>query len=318
MIYTVTLNPALDRELTVPAIEFDEVLRATELRVDAGGKGFNVSRALQALGARSVALGLLGGETGRRISAGLERLGIGVDSVEIEGETRTNVSIVSADHSHYIKVNETGPLVSAEEQAGLLRKIEGLAKRGDWWVLSGNLPRGVPAGFYQQIICAVQAAGARVALDTSGEALKLGCQVRPYLVKPNASEAAELTGMPVTSPHDADDALRAILALGVENVFMSFGKLGALVADARETWFAAAPPIMERNPIGAGDCAVAGLVWALSQGLPLPEALRWGVASGSAATSLPGTAVGDRALVSDLAKRVQVEALYRSTSVDVA
>ncbi len=318
MIYPVTLNPALDRELTVPAIEFDEVLRATELRIDAGGKGFNVSRALQALGAPSVALGLLGGETGRRIGGALQRLGIGVDPVEVEGETRTNISIVNADHSHYIKVNETGPLVSAEEQARLLRKVEGLAQAGDWWVLSGNLPRGVPAGFYQQIICAVQAAGARAVLDTSGEALKLGCQAGPYLVKPNACEAAELTGVPVTSPHDAGEAVRAILALGVENVFMSFGKLGALVADARDAWFAAAPPVRERNPIGAGDCAVAGLVWALSQGLPLAEALRWGVASGSAAASLAGTAVGDRALVSALAGRVQVEALSLGTSVDAA
>ena len=310
MIYTVTLNPALDRELTVPTIQYDEVLRATEVRIDYGGKGFNVSRALRALGQSSVALGFLGGMTGHRFVDGLPCLGIEVDFVEIKDETRTNISIVTANRSRYLKVNEPGPEILPIEQAALLEKIKGLAKPGDWWVLSGNLPRGVPAAFYAQMIALVQAAGARVVLDTSGEPLKHGCEAGPYLVKPNADEATELTGIAVITPEGAREAVKAIVALGAQNVFMSFGKLGALLFDGECAWFAAAPRIEERNPIGAGDCAVAGLTWGLSQNLPASEALRWGVASGSAAASLAGTTVGDYALVSALVERVEVKPLW--------
>jgi 1-phosphofructokinase family hexose kinase len=309
MIYTVTLNPALDRELTVPAIQYDEVLRATEVRIDYGGKGLNVSRALRALGQKSVAVGFVGGITGKRFVDGLPCLDIEIDFVEIKDETRTNISIVTTNQSRYLKVNEPGPKITSQEQAGLLRKIEGLATAGDWWVLSGNLPRGVPCEFYAQIIHLVQAAGGRVVLDTSGEPLKHGCQAQPYLVKPNAAEAAELTGIAVTTPADAREAVMAIMALGAKNVFMSFGKIGALLADGQQAWFAAAPKIEERNPIGAGDCAVAGLTWGLSQNLTPSEALRWGVASGSAAASLAGTTVGDYALVASLVEQVHVQPL---------
>ncbi len=309
MIYTVTLNPALDRELTVPEIRFNDVLRATVVRNDSGGKGFNVSRALHALGTETVALGFVGGETGARIARGLAELGIATDFVAISGETRTNISIVSETATHHIKVNEAGPTITPEEQAALLEQIEKRACEDDWWVLSGSLPKGVAPEFYAQIIERVQRVGGRAMLDTSGAPLKHACAARPFIAKPNAFEATELTGIPVTSPEDAGAAVAAIHALGVENVYMSFGKAGALVSDGRTCWFGAAPVIKERNPIGAGDCAVAGLMWGLSRGLPLPEALRWGIASGTTAASLPGTGVGDLALVSSFFEQVVIRIL---------
>ena len=112
MIYTLTLNPAIDRELTVDKVEYDKVLSALEARVDLGGKGFNVSRMLMSLGTTSVAVGFVGGNTGRRLQDGLNTLGIGSDFVWVEGETRTNISIVTQIHDRYIKVNEKGPLVN--------------------------------------------------------------------------------------------------------------------------------------------------------------------------------------------------------------
>ena len=114
MIYTVTLNPALDRELAVPTIHFNEVLRTSSLKLDYGGKGFNVSRALEALGMRSVAVGFLGGGAGLRISMGLEDLGIPVESVDIRAETRTNISIVDEEQARYVKVNVPGPVVTVD------------------------------------------------------------------------------------------------------------------------------------------------------------------------------------------------------------
>ncbi|MCB8969122.1 MAG: 1-phosphofructokinase [Chloroflexota bacterium] len=306
MIYTVTLNPAVDRELTVPTIEFDSVLRASAWRVDYGGKGFNVSRMLRALGSDSVALGFAGGRSGELLRDGLESLGIGTDFVWVAGETRTNVSIVTEAHDHYVKANEPGPTISPAEEIALVRKVRQLAKAGDWWVLAGSLPPGVPASIYMQLIGDIQAAGAWVILDSSGDALRDGCAARPFLAKPNDVEIHKLTGLPVGNMAEIAAAAQAMQRSGVDNVIVSLGKKGALLADAESVWLAASPQIEEKNPIGAGDSMVGGLVWGLSQGLPLPQALRWGIACGAATASMSGTAVGDRELVESLAAQVNV------------
>jgi 1-phosphofructokinase family hexose kinase len=307
MIHTVTLNPAVDRELTVPAIEFDSVLRATACQVDYGGKGFNVSRLLKSLGAPSVAVGFAGGKSGELLRDGLNSLDIETDFVWIEGETRTNVSIVSPAQNRYVKANEPGPTISPAEQQALMDKVERLAKKDDWWVLAGSLPPGVPDAIYAQISECVQAAGAKVILDTSGDALLHGCKARPALVKPNAYEAHKLTGLPVDNLDEIAAAARAILSMGPGCVVVSLGKDGAMLVANTGEWVARSPKIEEANPIGAGDSMVGGLVWGLQAGLPLPEALRWGIACGAATASLSGTGVGSRPLVESLLEKVQVE-----------
>lgn len=306
MIYTLTLNPALDRELTAPAFAFNKVVRASMVRVDWGGKGFNVSRALAALGAESIALGFVGGATGERLAAGLRELGIRTDFVPVAGDTRTNVSIVTEDHTRYLKVNDPGPTITSAEQTAMLEKIGALARPSDWWVLAGSLPPGVPPTFYAQVIQLVQSVGAHAVLDTSGDPLRLGCAVGPFLVKPNAAEAGELTGTLVTSPDEARHAMGKIHALGVQNVVISLGRAGALYSDGQEIWWAQPPMVDARNPIGAGDALVAGLVWGLSHNYSGPEILRWGVACGAAAASLDGTAVGRGSLVESLAGQVRL------------
>jgi 1-phosphofructokinase family hexose kinase len=306
MIFTLTLNPALDRELTVPAFVFDKVLRASAVRVDYGGKGFNVSRALAALGAESIALGFVGGATGESLTAGLADLGIHSDFVQVAGETRTNVSIVTDDHVHYLKVNAPGPKVTPAEGTALLQKVRALAQPGDWWVLAGSLPPGVPATFFAEVIRLVRAAGAHAVLDTSGDSLRVGCVAGPFLVKPNAAEAGELAGIRVASPDEAREASAKIHALGAQHVVVSLGQAGALYSDGQCVWHAEPPLIEEHNPIGAGDALVAGLVWGLSQDYSSPEILRWGVACGTAAASLDGTAMGSRSLVENMARQVHL------------
>jgi 1-phosphofructokinase family hexose kinase len=237
---------------------------------------------------------------------GLADLDIRTDFVQVAGETRTNVSIVTEDHAHYLKVNDPGPTITPAEQTALLQKTRALAQPGDWWVLAGSLPPGVPATFYAEVIRLVQSAGAHAMLDTSGEPLRVGCAARPFLVKPNAAEAGELAGARVTSPNEACDAFGKIHALGVHNVVISLGRVGALYSDGQNIWQAEPPAIGERNPIGAGDALVAGLVWALSRDYGGPEALRWGVVCGAAAASLDGTAMGPRSLVEDLVRQVRL------------
>jgi 1-phosphofructokinase family hexose kinase len=309
MIYTLTLNPAVDRELTVAAVEFDAVLRASESRVDFGGKGFNVSRMLQSLGASSTAVGFLGGRTGGLLQEGLKELGIGTDFVWVSGETRTNISIVTESHDHYIKVNEKGPLVETAKQDELLAKIEAITRPGDWWVLAGSLPPGVGDDFYARIVAVLNRHQAKAVLDTTGESLRLGCAERPFLVKPNVEEAAALTGLPLDAPAQVAEAAAAIRAMGARNVVVSMGKDGALLQTGEGTWVIRSPKVQEKNPIGAGDSMVGGLVWALTQGLGFRESLGWGVASGAATASQSGTEVGTRELIEALIPQVSFQNL---------
>ncbi len=312
MIYTVTLNPAVDRELTINEFTFDTVLRASEARVDCGGKGFNVSRLLSSLGAKSVAMGFAGGKSGELLAEALAELGIETAFTWIDGETRTNVSIVTEQHDRYLKVNESGPTVSAAAQAALLAQIEQLIQPGDWWVLAGSLPPGVPHTIYAQMVTLIQAGGGQAILDTSGAALVEGCGERPFLIKPNDIEASSLSGLPVHNPEDAVAAARKIQMLGPQNVVISLGKAGAIFSDGQAAWLASSPTIQERNPIGAGDSMVGGLVYGLSQGKPVAEALRWGIACGAATASLAGTAVGSTELVHTLLDQVKIKQLTLS------
>ncbi len=307
MIYTVTLNPAVDREMLVPEIQYDTVLRALDWQVDYGGKGFNVSRMLRALGAPSCALGFVGGKSGEILHEGLNALDIQTDFVWVEGETRTNISIVTPDHAHYLKVNEPGPEISAASQREFIERMRGLVRPDDWWVLAGSLPPGVPDTMYAEMIRVIEAGGAHTLLDSSGAALEHGCRAGAYLVKPNSFEAEKLTGIPI---HGTQDALRAaarIQEIGASVVIISLGKDGAMLVSRQESWIAHSPKIEESNPIGAGDSLVGGVVWAMSTGCSLKEALCWGVACGAASASQDGTAVGGRELVEELYGRVMVE-----------
>lgn len=307
MIYTVTLNPAVDRELTVGEFAFDTVLRASESRVDCGGKGFNVSRMLASLGAKSVALGFAGGKSGELLAEMLADLNVETAFTWIEGETRTNVSIVTENHDRYLKVNESGPTVSEAAQAALLAQVAQLAQPGDWWVVAGSLPPGVPKNMYAQLVRLIQSRGAQVILDTSGEALAVACGERPFLIKPNEIEAAALSGVAVNNPQDAVTAVQKIKQLGPQNVIISMGKAGAIFSDGQMAWLAETPVIQESNPIGAGDSMVGGLVYGLSRGMPLPNALEWGLACGAATASLAGTAVGTLPQVQALLAQVKIK-----------
>ena len=312
MIYTVTLNPAVDRELTVPRIEFDSVLRAIDSRVDFGGKGFNVSRLLKQMGTPSTAIGFAGGRAGELLQEGLQGLGVQTDFVWVSGETPTNVSVVAAPQGRYIKVNESGPPVNPGKQQELLDRIGSLAQSGDWWVLAGSLPPGIEADYYARIASMLGRHGARTVLDTSGEALRLGCAGQPYLVKPNTEEARAITGLPIGAPVEVAAAAAEIQRMGARNVAISMGKAGALLRSPEETWLAQSPQISEKNPIGAGDSMVGGMVWALTQGYSPRESLGWGVAAGAATASLSGTEVGSRQLIEELFSEVDYEEIESS------
>ena len=307
MIVTVTPNPVLDRTLTVPRIVFNEVMRATSSRLDWGGKGFNVSRALQALGVESAAMGFVGGATGQMLERGLRDLGIATDFVHIAGETRTNIVVTDVGAEQYVKVNEAGPTVQAQELAAFFDQARERVRPGNIWVLSGSLTPGVPPDFYAQLIALVQAGGAKALLDSSGEPLRLGCVAGPYLAKPNAVEAEEVTRRVVSSDAGALGAAEFFLHQGIELVALSLGADGLLLASKQQAVWARPPRVQARNPVGAGDALLAGIAWALERGLPLEEVARWGVAAGTAAAVREGVSVGTRTEVEALYERVRLD-----------
>jgi 1-phosphofructokinase family hexose kinase len=277
-------------------------LRARDSRVDIGGKGFNVSRALRELGISSTAMGFTGGKTGEILEEGLHNLGIGTDFVHISGETRTNTSLVSQGSMDYLKVNESGPAITQNEMDRILNKISALAHENDWWVLSGSLPLGLAPVFYAQLVQVIQSAKAKAVLDSSGETLRLGCNAGPTLIKPNADELANLTGLEVGSCDDALKAIEAAHQMGANWILLSLGADGAMLSNGLQVWQARAPAIAEVNPIGAGDALLAGFLAGLVWGKELPEGLRWAVATGAAAASLGGTSFGSLEYVSSLFK----------------
>jgi 1-phosphofructokinase family hexose kinase len=307
MIITVTPNPALDRTLTVPAIVFDEMVRASESRLDLDGKGVNVSKALHALGSSTLIMGFVGGAAGEMLERGLQALGYTTNFTHVSGETRTNTIIIDAAANRYVKANESGPELRPEELAALFDQARGRVAPGDTWILSGSLPPGAPADFFAQLVELVQARGARALLDTSGEPLRLGCAARPYLAKPNADEAQALIGEPIVDDDSARRAAAFFLDQGVELVALSLGADGLLLATRGQSARARPPEVRALNPVGAGDALLAGIAWALEQRLSLAELARWGVASGTAAAMRIGTDSAARADVEALHAQVQVE-----------
>jgi len=282
MIYTLTPNPSIDRSLTIPEIRFNSVIRSQKVRLDWGGKGFNVSRSLQQFGIESLAMGWVGGGSGKMLSDGLQRLGIHTDFVWVDEETRTNTMIIEADGSWHLKVNEPGPPISKSDVDQLFQKVEGFAKKGDLWVLSGSLPPDVPETFYADLIRLLKSRGAKVILDASGRPLELGCQEAPFLVKINIPEASELVGFTINDPEDAKRAALPFLRMGVLVFGLTMGDAGLLMATQKEMVYASAPKINVRNAAGSGDSLLAGLIYAQQQGMDLVETARWAVATGSA------------------------------------
>ena len=285
MIVTVTANPSVDRTIEVAALRRGEVLRARSARVDAGGKGVNVARALAAHGHKATAVLPCGGAEGAQLASLLAESGLDLVTVPIAGAVRSNVTVVERDGTT-TKLNEPGPRLSAGELAALAEAACAAADQADWVVLSGSLPPGAPADAYSRLLGRLHQEHRRVALDTSGPALAASLDARPHLVKPNREELAEATGLPVRTLAETVAAARHLQARGIPTVLTSLGADGAVLVSPAGSWHAGAPTITPRSTVGAGDALLAGFLAAGGEG---PDALAEAVAWGSAATALPGS-----------------------------
>ncbi|MGC0331390.1 1-phosphofructokinase [Streptomyces sp. SAI-170] len=285
MILTVTPNPSLDRTYEVPALERGEVIRATGERMDPGGKGVNVSRAVAAAGRRTVAVLPLGGAPGALVADLLHAQGIEVAPVPVAGATRSNIALAESD-GVLTKINAPGPELTAAEQELLLATVRDRSAGADWIACCGSLPRGLAPSWYADVVTRAHAGGARIALDTSGRALLEALRARPDVVKPNAEELAQAVGRPLATVGDALKAAEELRERGAGAVLASLGADGQLLVDSAGTWFGSARVTAVRSNVGAGDSSLAGFLIAGGSG---PEALASAVAHGAAAVRLPGS-----------------------------
>jgi 1-phosphofructokinase family hexose kinase len=309
VITTVTLNPTLDKALSLPRLQPGTIHRARLLREDWGGKGINVSRALLALGIPSRIVGFMGGRTGRAMRDDLMAAGFEVHMVEVQGETRTKLIVHDEARDQYTEINELGPGVTPDQLAALQGEIAQMASPGDLWAFCGSLPPGAPVDIYAQLIRAVQARGAQAFLDASNAALRAGLEARPYGIKPNSDEASGLLQTTLTSDADHEMAARRLQQAGIHLVALSRGARGLLLAIDSQLCVAVPPPVATRSPVGAGDAALAGLLWAIGDGCGPAQIAARAVACGTAAAMQEGTAMPERALVEQLASRVTVTLL---------
>lgn len=309
MIATVTLNPALDKTMSVPGFAVGRTNRGEVRRLDPGGKGINVAQAVKQLGCPVVASGFLAGNNGRYIEEVLASKGILTDFVRVAGETRVNLKIIDPVAGTETEVNEPGFRVEEADLRLLARKLEDLARRCTVIVLAGSLPPGVPIDAYCSFIRIAKACGAKTILDAEGPALRNGMGAGPDLIKPNRTEVEELLQTTVAAEGDLVRAARQLLALGPGSVAISLGAEGALIASASRLLRARPPTVKTGSTVGAGDSMVGAFAYALMKDLELDHALRLATAVSSATATLEGSEVADADLIRDLLPRVALEEL---------
>ncbi len=305
MIYTVTLNPALDKTVEIPSLTVDAVNRITSMRTDPGGKGINVSKVIQKLGGASVAAGILGGDTGRAILSALTEMGLTTLFHFVEGETRTNMKIIDPDNHTNTDINEPGVTVSEGILEKLLEELLAKVTKEDIVVISGSMPKGSPKDTYYTWTKAFREKGAKVILDADGDLLKAGLKASPYLIKPNNHELGALTGRALETPEEiAETAAELMKEYGIGKVVVSMGGDGAVYVTKDKTIYAEGLKVPVGSTVGAGDSVVAALAVSEEEGKTLEETVRLSTAVGAANVMCSGTQAAEYEVVETLLPKV--------------
>jgi len=286
MIVCLSANPGLDRRIRVPSLAPGGVIRAHSSLALPGGKAAHVAMAARALGAHSIWIGFLGGAIGEEVAEGLRKLAIDVLPVPAESTTRVNLELVE-DSGRITEVLEPGGPPGSAAQAEMLRLCaQGLRDqwKGALLSISGSLPVHVSADFYAKLNEAARAAGSKVFLDTSGDALRTGLEAKPDFVKPNRKESEALLGRPVRNAQEALDAAHELIRRGARSAAVTLGADGLIWLESKDgpAWSARPPRLNPASTVGCGDATLAGFAWAALQGHAGEKALRLAVASGAA------------------------------------
>ncbi|MDZ7800890.1 MAG: 1-phosphofructokinase family hexose kinase [Trueperaceae bacterium] len=304
MIHTLTVNPALDLTYRVPALRYDDTVRASTVHRAAGGKGVNVSRVATRLGHATIAMGFAGGRAGEELLDLLRAEEVRTWFSWHDGRTRTN-AILQDDAGRQVRVSGPGPEVQGPEIEALTEAVFEL-RVPDALVLSGSLLPGMPSDYYARLSGRAAEDGVTVAVDTDRH-LRASLAAGATVIKPNAFELGRLVGQSVDDAASARRAGEAARALGAEIVVCSLGAQGAVWIGAEGAWLAVPPRVEVDSALGAGDALLAGVLVARADGADPAEALRLGVACGTATALTPGT---------DLCRRDDVERVRAQVTVE--
>jgi 1-phosphofructokinase family hexose kinase len=305
LIVTLTANPAIDKNVTVDRLVFEDRAYIQSTTESAGGRGINASRVLHSFGAETLAILVSGGPAGERLEELLSTAGFPTEVVRISHEIRGNLTI-SDQQGLTIKLNELGPEVSAEEIQALERAVANRLGSAQWLMICGSIPPGTDPEFYCRLIEMARAQNVKTLLDTDGDALLRGIEAGPTIVKPNQQEAERLLNRALITRAHFREAVTRIKALGAESVMLSLGSRGVVATQGEQIIEATPPRIDALCPIGAGDASAAAFVWASTNGKDFAECLRWSVAAGTASATLPGVTFATLEQTREVYRQVEV------------
>ncbi|MGQ9635916.1 MAG: 1-phosphofructokinase family hexose kinase [Bryobacteraceae bacterium] len=305
MILTLTVNPALDRNVTADRLVFEDRAYILSTREGPGGRGINASCVLHSFGAQTEAIVPVGGRNGERFECLLSGCGYPVHFVRIQGDVRSNLTI-SDKTGLTIKLNELGHPLRPEELNELEEVVRNNLPRASWLLLCGSLPPKVPPDYYARLIQLARRQGVKTLLDTDGEPLQAGIEAGPTAVAPNQQEAERLLNRALILRRHFLEAAERMQRMGAEHVILSLGSRGAVGATPDALYEAVPPRVDAVCPIGAGDALVAAFAWSMEKEGDFKTALRWGVAAGTASAALPGVTFATREQAAEILGQVEV------------
>lgn len=300
MIVTVTLNPAIDKTVTISNFTAGEVNRIETLRTDVGGKGINVSKCLKELSCESMAVAFWGGDAGRSGEAQLRESRIESLPVFIEETTRTNMKIIDEVKGQNTDINEPGPLIKPEEMDQLIQKLDENLKEGDILVLAGSIPKGISPDIYKELTIRYKEKGVKVFLDADGESFAEGIKASTYLIKPNIDELSRYAGEKITDIRGILKAVKPLLQSGIEKIVVSMGAQGAVFIQKGRILIASSLNVPVLSTVGAGDSMVAALAYGEEKGLDEKKTYKLSMAMGAASVMCSGTQAPKAATVESL------------------
>ncbi len=308
MIFTLTMNPCLDRYLYIDELKVDDTVRVRRFSDYPAGKGIDVSRVIRELGGVSVAVALLGGAIGRKIEELLDSEGVIYTAIRVEPETRINI-ILQVKEKQY-RLSLPGEQVDRTRLEKVRETLQALVREGDVVVISGSLPRGVNPDFYTGIIFMLKQWGARVYFDSDGDNLKAGLIAEPDGIKPNIHELSRISGKNL-SEEDIDEVINTATEIKEVNrlkeVIVSLGGEGAIFVGEEGILKVKVPKLPVVSAVGAGDAFLGAYVMKRTEGASIEEALKWAGAAGAATVLTPGTQLCRKEDVLALLNRVEVE-----------
>jgi len=306
-IVTLTFSPCIDKSTTVPAFIPEKKLTCTAPKLEPGGGGINVARAIKKLGGEALAIFPSGGYTGKFLNHLVELENVNYIAIDIAGETRENIIVLEISTNNQYRFGMPGTLLQDNEWEKCIQAVAAI-EDVEFIVASGSLPPGVPTDIYAQLAKITKQCGAKMIVDTSGEALKAAVKEGVYLLKPSIGELSTLTGIAHIKKEELESIAKELIHQNAcEVMVVSLGVDGAILVTEKESYFVAAPKVERKSTVGAGDSMVAGIVLTLSKGRGFKEALQYGVACGTAATMNAGTELCHPHDVEDLFKVITSE-----------